>query len=141
MDGSNPKNLVSAGSGFPWGITIDFKTSRLLWTDYNAEIIDGSNLEGGDRRTVLALSQGTYPSGIAVGNDKIYWGGLSRKVQSCTMDGNNVTTLHTDTKVITGMTLIPDLNRPQQQHRANHCAGHSCSKVCVLTSTSSRCLT
>ena len=139
MDGSNPTTLVTTGLLWPFGITIDFKTSKLFWADNDASKIESSDLKGGDRRTVANLS-GAGPLGIAYGNGRIYWGEDStKKLQSSAIDGSDVTTLHTDTRAVWGVTLVADLNLPQ--NRTNHCASHGCAKVCVLTPTSSRCLT
>ena len=138
MDGSNVTTLVT-GSTAPWDITIDLKTSRLFWTDYHENTIESSDLEGADRRTV-SLALFTYPTGIAVFNDRIFWGEQdSGFLKSSNMDGNDLILLYGDTHFINGLTLVSDLNRPE--NRTNHCARNSCSKVCVLTPTSSRCLT
>ena len=115
MDGSNVTTLVT-GLTTPWGITIDFKTSRLLWTDNYEHTIESSDWQGADRRTVLSLPTFTYPIGIAVGNDRIYWSEQgSGFLQSSTMDGNDIIRLYWDTKFITGLTLVPDLNRPENR--------------------------
>ena len=139
MDGSSPTTLVS-GLNTPWGIAIDFKTSRIFWAHHIAHKIESSNLEGRDREVVVQLPSDVCPSGMAVANGSIYWGEqISKKLQSSTMDGNDVITLHTDAHYLWGITLVPDLYLPQ--NRTNHCARHSCSKVCALTRNSSRCLT
>ena len=139
MDGTNPTTLVNTGLEHPWGITIDFKTSRLFWTDMHTNKIESSSLQGCDRRTVISLSD-VGLLGIAVSNERIYWGEYSgKKLQSSTKDGKEVITLHGGTNSVLGVALVPDLNLPQ--NRTNHCARNSCSRVCVLTTTSSRCLT
>ena len=138
MNGFSPTTLVT-GLKRPWDITIDFKTSTLFWADYSAHKIESSNLEEGDRRTIVNLSSGAYPTGIAIVNGRVYWGESgTKKLQSSTFDGKDVITLHTDANYIRGVTVVPDLNRPQ--NRTNHCAENNCSKACVLTATSSRCL-
>ena len=138
MDGSNPKNLVT-GLKKPWGITIDLKTSKLLWTDQSAKTIESSNLEGGDRRTIVKIASRGLPIGIAVSGDRIYWGeDSSKELRSSTIDGRDVQTLHNASSNVLGLTLKQSFNLPR--NRSNHCAGHACAKVCVLTPTASRCL-
>ena len=139
MDGSNPTTLVT-GLGQPWDITVDLKTSKLFWTDYYNDKIESSNLDGGERRTVISLFSFAAPTGVAVSNDRLYWGeSRGRKLQSSTMDGQDVIILHTEVDYIYGVAVVTDLILPR--NRTNHCARNSCSKVCVLTPTSSRCLT
>ena len=116
MDGSNPTTLVTR-LGWPWGITIDFKTSKLLWTDFMTYKIESSNFQGHERRTVVQLTS-TFLKGITVGNDRIYWAEQSaissvHKLQSSTIDGKDVFALHSDTKRIYGLILVPDLSLPQ----------------------------
>ena len=139
MDGSNPTRLVNE-LRFPYGITIDLKTSKLFWTDYWQDKIESSNLEGGDRQTVVQLPADVYPIGTAVANGRIYWAEYgSKKLQSSTTDGNDLVTLYSETHGILGITLVSDLNLPHS--RTNHCAEHSWAKVCVITPIASRCLT
>ena len=141
MDGSNTTTLVTDLS-LPYGITIDFKSSRLFWAEFYANKIKSSDFQGGDQRTVAILPSKSEPTGVAVAGDKIYWGEFrTGKLQYSTIDGTNLMTLPADTfgDSIFGVTLVPALNRPQ--NRTNHCARHNCTRVCVLTPTSSRCLT
>ena len=138
MDGTEPVTVV-AGIGDPQGITINFTTSRLFWADSKSDRIESSDFQGGDRRMVVPLS-GDGPNGIATADERIYWGGqTSRKLQSCTMAGKDVVTLHKETSSISQlMILVPDLGL--RRNRTNNCEGHSCEKVCVLSAHSFRCL-
>ena len=137
MDGSNPVTLVATDLGDARGITTDFKSSRLCWADGSRNKIESSDLQGRDRRTVVKADG---PTGIAVVDGRVYWGEWSgKKLQSSiTAAGEEIITLHTEGKSIYAVTLVPDLNRPLD--RINHCVRNSCSKVCVLTATSFRCL-
>ena len=138
MDGSSPVTLVFA-SGDAYGIVIDFKASKLFWPDDDHHKIQSSNLAGGDRRTVIQLSTG-MPHGIAYVKDRIYWGEYgSKKLQSSITAGDDITIVHTDSGSIRHLTVVPDFSLPR--NRTNHCARHSCEKVCVLTAASFRCLT
>ena len=137
MDGSDLVTVV-VGIGKPRYITIDFATLRLFWVDTIADRIESSNLQGGSRRTVVQLSSG-YLMGIAVVHDRIYWGDYERRtLQSSTATGENIVTLHSETEYIYHLTVVPDSDLPP--NRTNHCVGHNCEKVCVLTATSFRCL-
>ena len=141
MDGSNPTALVKGRGLFPWGIAIDLKASKLFWATNIENRIESSDLNGGDWQTVVNISSKADPTGVAVANDRIYWGeGRGKTLKSSTLDGQDVITLHTDTNRIWGVTAaVPYLNLPQS--RKNHCEKHNCPHVCVLTPTQSfRCL-
>ena len=136
MDGSSPVTVVSGFYG-AYGLTIDFKTSKLFWADVGGKV-ESSNFQGGDRRAVVQNQSGG-PYGIAVANDRVYWGEYrGKKLKSSTTTGEDIIVLHSDTSNIRHITLVPNFYLPQ--NRTNHCAGHTCAKVCVLTAASFRCL-
>ena len=139
MDGSNPLSIISGLNG-PRGIKVDFEESRIYFTVASDHKIESSNFQGGDRRTVIQVSSDSYPYGIVLLNNKIYWANLySKTIQCCTKDGGDTEILlNTGTSGVGYLTAVPMLNLPR--NRINHCAQQSCSKVCVLTTTSSRCL-
>ena len=137
MDGSNPVTVIT-GLGNPHGIKIDLTTSKLFWTDYKTGRIESSNFQGGDRRTVVQLSS-ERTRGIAIADGRIYWGGeRSYKLESSTMTGEDIVTLHTETESINQLAVVPDSSL--LQNRTNDCEARRCEKVCVLTAASFRCL-
>ena len=139
MDGSNPMTIIATGLGDAWGITTNFKTSELFWTDFGNDTIESSDVVGGNRRTVVSISAGSLPIGIAVADGRVYWGEVGgKKIQSSSINGQDVITHYTGTRKIRSLTLVPDLNLPQ--NRTNHCATSSCSQLCVLTASSFHCL-
>lgn len=139
MDGSNPVQILATGSGDARGITTDFRTSKLFWANDGTNRVESSDLEGGYQRTVINANAGSGPYAIAATNDRIYWGECSsKKLKSSTTAGDDVITLHAGTSCIDALAIVPDLSLPQ--NRTNHCARNSCSKVCVLTTTSYRCM-
>ena len=138
MDGSSPLTLVS-GAGNADGLTIDFASRRLYWAEFTGKKIQSSDMDGGDVRTVVQLPSTSGPVGIAVVNDRIYWGNAyDFKLQSSTKDGQDIQTLYTDTSHVRLITVVPELDQSVQ--RMNDCEGRSCSKLCVLTPASYRCL-
>ena len=139
MDGSSPVKLVS-GLRFPIGVTIDYASRRLYWTESTSHKIQSSNLDGRDVRLVVQLPSGSRPWGIAVFNDRIYWGNeWNNQLQSCNKDGQDVQTLYTANDDIRHITSIPAPDQPSS--RKNACEGRNCSKLCVLSPSSYRCLT
>ena len=137
MDGSNLLTLVTGLNG-PAGVTIDFASRKLYWTEYFGNVIQSSSLDGRDIQLVVQLSN-AYPYGIAVLNNRIYWGNSgNRKLQSSTKDGQDVQTLYTETNDIYHLSIVPAVDRPTT--RTNDCETRNCSTLCVLTPTSYRCL-
>ena len=53
MDGTNRFLTVSLYLGWPNGIAIDSTEERLYWADAKLDKIEHSNLDGGDRKTLI----------------------------------------------------------------------------------------
>ena len=140
MDGTNSTQLVTGLNG-PRGITIDFHHSRrLYWVSFHDRRVESSDMEGQDFKTILQLSAVSDPIGVGVLGGRLYWTTSSqRTLESSTVSGKDVQLLHNDTSQLFYMTVVP---RPDYlpQNRQNHCENQSCTKVCVLTPTSYRCL-
>ena len=138
MDGSSPVTLVT-GLGLPRGLTIDFASQRLYWTEFSGHKIKSSNLNGKDIQLFAQLPSGSQPWGIAVLNDRIYWGNQGNyKLQSGATDEAEYKTLYTETNSIRHLTVVSGVDQPTK--RRNDCAGQKCSTLCVLTPTLYRCL-
>ena len=139
MDGWDPSVIVT-GLGVPYGIAIDFQSSRLYWADGGYNRVQSSNLEGTDIQTVITLPRDSVPFGIALHGGRIYctnW--ITKRLQSFTTAGQDVRVLHEDSNNLKHLAVISsrsDLPR----NRTNHCANQQCPKLCVLTRTSFRCV-
>ena len=82
---------------------------------------------------------GARPWGIAVHRDRIYWSTAgSNKLESSTKTGSDIRLHHTDDNDMNRIAVVPNFNLTTG--RTNHCEGHSCSNVCVLTATSYKCI-
>ena len=143
LDGNNPVTLVT-GLRSAWGIAIDFLSQRLYWADnyyFGANKIQSSDLQGLDVRTVFQVSDGKepHPYGVAVVGNRIYWSIVhSGRLQSGNKSGGQIITHYNSTISLWNLAVVPSIDMPR--NHINHCAGHNCQKVCVLTATSSRCL-
>ena len=142
MDGSGVTVLVP-NLNEPKGIAIDFQSSRLYWTVPLDGKVKSSDMQGKDIRTVMKFPSDSYTNGIGLFGNRIYvTNRLSRTLESFTTAGQDLQVLHTDmdTNLLFNLAIIvsprPDLPR----NRTNHCENHGCTKVCVLTRTSSRCV-
>ena len=138
MDGSHPKTLFT-GLRNPRGITIDFESRHLYWSSAGDDTIQMSNLDGSNRQTVLQLPQGSWPQGVALTANRIFWSAHYLKKLQCSMKGQRaITTVYTGSTEIKHMATVPVINLPT--NRNNSCPSRGCSGVCVLTALSSRCM-
>ena len=139
MDGWEPSEIVT-GTFVPYGIAIDFQSSRLYWADSRYNKVYSSNLEGTDLQVVIQVPGSGLTFGIALHGSRIYCTSLyTKKLQSFSMDGQDYRVLHEDAYVLRHLAIISsrsDLPR----NRTNHCANQQCSNVCVLTPKSFRCV-
>ena len=138
MDGSSPTTLTT-GLRTPEALTVDYALRRLFWAEQISNKIQSSDLDGRNLRTVVELPSGSYPFGMALWNERIYFGGGGDfKLQRSSKAGQDIQTLYTETDFIRHIAIVPALDQPTV--RMNHCEGRNCTKLCVLTPTSYHCL-
>lgn len=58
MDGNDRRVLVGTSVYWPNGLTIDYAASKIFWTDAKHHVIETSNFDGLQRRTLL--DRGTF---------------------------------------------------------------------------------
>ena len=138
MDGETSDRLVMDLSD-PYGIVINFASRRLYWADRDINSIQSSNLHGRDVRPLVQLRSDSKPLGVALHGDRIYWSTWgTAKLQSRTKKEGPIATHYVGNRSVYHLTVGQYLDLPK--NRTNHCEGHNCAKVCVLTAKSSRCL-
>ncbi|XP_043227529.1 nidogen-like isoform X1 [Amphibalanus amphitrite] len=71
LDGSNRQVLLDAELGLPNSLAIDFATDELCWTDAGTKSVECFSLTHRTRR--LVADGASYPFGIAITDDNIYW--------------------------------------------------------------------
>ncbi|XP_037089492.1 nidogen-like [Pollicipes pollicipes] len=71
LDGSNRQVLLDSGLGLPNSLAIDFATDELCWTDAGTKSVECFSLLRRTRRAVA--KDASYPFGIAITDDNIYW--------------------------------------------------------------------
>ena len=142
MDGSDRTTIATyTGSSVNElrGIAIDFQSSRLFWVSANGDKIQSSSMNGGGVETILSLPSGSWPVGIGIFGDRIYWtNNNDNTVKSCTKTGQDVQNLYTGVSSPIHLAIVPELYPPTV--RISDCGKRSCIKVCVLTPTSCRCV-
>ena len=122
------------------GITIDFATQFLYWTDSYRNNIGPSDLRGHDYETIVQLSNRADPEKIALVGEKINESTEdSRKLKISRINRTHRRLHYMDNNVeIFQVVAVPSSNVPSG--RVNHGGRQNCSKVCVLTASSFRCL-
>ncbi|XP_078613211.1 low-density lipoprotein receptor-related protein 2-like isoform X2 [Branchiostoma floridae x Branchiostoma japonicum] len=71
MDGSERTVIIDSDLGEPAGIAIDVNERRLYWCDSWNYIIESSDLDGSNRRTVVSLYSNFY--GISLHSHDLFW--------------------------------------------------------------------
>ena len=138
MDGSNAA-VLKTGLSMPLGIAIDFQDSCLYWAEYASNKLQSSDFHGQNVKTILELPDGSNPVGIGVLGRRIYWTEMGKKrLQSSTKSGKDIRLLHEGTDWLHRLAVVPRSDVPMSGN--NDCENRNCSKVCVLTPTSYRCL-
>lgn len=72
MDGADRKSIITDSIFWPNGLTIDYITQKLYWTDAKHHVIESAHMDGSGRKKVI--SKGLHhPYAITVFEDYIYW--------------------------------------------------------------------
>lgn len=74
MDGTGRSVIINTGLGEPYGITIDYSSSRIYWTDNDDDNIEFSDYFGNGRTILVGASDGVIdPFALTVYGDLLYW--------------------------------------------------------------------
>ena len=94
MDGNHSSRTVLIDTNIkdPYGLTIDYETNRLYWTDDILHYIHSCDLDGSNRHNLVENTPG-FPWGITVGENTLFWTDwYTRSIQSCNkLTGGNMT--------------------------------------------------
>lgn len=72
MDGTG-RHIIVQGGGLTWpnGLSVDYPSRKIYWTDARSDTIECVDIDGSNRRVVLQNM--THPFGLDVYNGFIYW--------------------------------------------------------------------
>lgn len=74
MDGSDRAVVVSTQIGEPFGITVDYSTQRVYWTDNDEDRIEFSDYFGAGRSVVVGAADGVIdPFAVTIYGNLLYW--------------------------------------------------------------------
>ena len=72
MDGLGRQVIVSSADvTWPNGLSIDYPSNRIFWSDSKRDYIGSSNLDGSD--VVYVVEGMATPHGVAVFEDHVFW--------------------------------------------------------------------
>ena len=77
MDGALHQVIVNSHLGMPNGLTIDYASQIVYWTDRIFHTLERCRSDGSDR--MVLNSNAGQPFGIALFNGTLYWGDLETK--------------------------------------------------------------
>lgn len=78
MDGNDRRTLISSSLSQPNGITIDYYSQKIYWSDSDLDKIEYSNYDGSGRTTLETMESGlNYPFALTVADNLLFWTDLS----------------------------------------------------------------
>lgn len=78
MDGGGRRTLISSDLSQPSGITIDYLSERIYWTDSYLGNIEYANYDGTGRTALETAEAGIfYPFAVTVANELLFWTDLT----------------------------------------------------------------
>ena len=91
MDGTGREIIHNTSLSTPYGLTLDYDTQTLYWTDYSLNKIERSNVDGTDRVVVTTLLV-SNPYSITFYNGSLYWTDFSyNRILTTAVDSTDAT--------------------------------------------------
>ncbi|XP_052233078.1 low-density lipoprotein receptor-related protein 6-like [Dreissena polymorpha] len=88
MDGSNKRSLVLDDVVWPNGVTLDYRTKRVYWTDGSLDRIYSCDYDGAERKLVRQFDNSSHLMDIQLVEDFLYFTDINmRQVQRIHKDG------------------------------------------------------
>ena len=112
MDGTSKTILHDADLSAPYGLTLDYDTQTLYWTDYTQNRIEKSNTDGSNRMTVTtSLINDAYS--ITFYNGRLYWTDLSyNRILTASVDSGTSSYLTNSMNDMYGITVVTEERQP-----------------------------
>jgi len=131
MDGGSRLTLASTNLQWPNGITIDYVTNTIYWTDAKFHVIERIDIYGNGRKSILSRGL-PHPFGISVFEDFVYW--TDWKTRSLTrankFTGSNVKSISNNFRQPMSIASFHPL---RQKQGVNRCLKANCSHLCLPT--------
>ena len=126
MDGTRQEIIHDTSLTHPYGITIDYDSQVLFWTDYTRNRIERSNVNGTSRQLVTTSLN---PYSITYFNGRLYWTDLaySRILTAAATPSSSSSYLTSTIGSMYGIKLITEERQP-----LGNLAEYSKTKIFVL---------
>ena len=115
MDGdpTSRKAIVTTRIVWPNALAIDYTIDSIWWVDAKLDLIEHCDLNGLNRRVILAQDKIFHPFSISVFEDHVYWSDFQKTAiyKANKFTGGNVTILKQDLVNTLGISMI----HPQRQ--------------------------
>ena len=112
MDGTLKTILHDTDLTAPYGLTIDYDTQTIYWTDYTRNRIERSNADG-TSRAVVTTSLVRDPYSITFYNGRLYWTDLNyNRILTAPVNSRSTTYLTSATNDMYGITVITEERQP-----------------------------
>eukprot|EP00794_Sanderia_malayensis_P007889 gene7889-8742_t len=136
MDGelATRQILHHLNGSWPNGLTIDFTTSRIFWTDAKLKVIESSTLDGRDRRIILRVPT-QHPFSISVFEDVLYWADWTNEAihKANKFTGKDHSYMIRNVFDVMGVAIYHPLRQPTAKNPCEPYNG-GCSHLCLLSS-------
>ncbi|CAB3983198.1 Very low-density lipo receptor [Paramuricea clavata] len=136
MDGdpTSRKAIITTRILWPNALTIDYTINSIWWVDAKLDLIEHCDLNGENRRVILAQDKIFHPFSISVFEDHVYWSDWNKMgiYKANKFTGKDVTSLKEGLVHVLGISMI----HPQRQPASfNFCQEYNggCSHLCLLS--------
>ena len=120
MDGTSKTILHDADLTAPYGLTIDYDTQTIYWTDYTRNRIERSNANG-TSRSVVTTSLVSDPYSITFYDGRLYWTDLNyNRILTVPVNSRTSTYLTSATGDMYGITVITAERQPLGNYKMIH---------------------
>ncbi len=113
VDGSEIETVVT-GVDKPGDIALDVAGGKIYWTDYVADVVRRSNLDGTDVEDLFVVGANLNPGGIALdlAEGKVYWGQSTQdnrmNIMRMNLDGSNQEVIAFDFGIVVEIEFVPE---------------------------------
>ncbi|XP_077986933.1 low-density lipoprotein receptor-related protein 2-like [Glandiceps talaboti] len=130
MDGTNRDTIITRKLIYPNGLSIDYVMKKLYWIDAGLDVIEYTNMDGSDRRTLPNVWI-QHPFDLVVFEDTVYWTDwTSKSVESANKwSGDDQRVIQTGLHHPMGIAIVHPLKQIQG---VNPCQDSPCSHLCLL---------
>ncbi|XP_054720384.1 low-density lipoprotein receptor-related protein 1-like [Uloborus diversus] len=136
MDGTHFSKLINKSLGWPNALTIDYVTREIFWADAKEDYIAVADLDGENRRTVIA--RGPFDAvhhifALTVFEDQLYWTDwVTKSIERChKYHCENYTTIATTTHRPMDIQVFHPY-RQTSLKKSNPCTAAECTTLCLL---------